>query len=79
MLVAKYNYPENGYEGTREFARSNLKLGEEYEVDFISMGQSYTSIYLFGYEFPFNSVLFDFYEDGKEVNIYKSPKYNCYL
>lgn len=43
------------------------------------MGQSNTSVYLVGFEKPFNSVHFDFFEDGKEIAIYRSPKYNPYL
>ena len=74
MLTAEYNYPENGYKPAEE-----LEVGREYEVENVMMGQSYTSIYLKGFPHPFNSVQFDFFEDGDPINIYCSPKYNPYM
>lgn len=79
VLTARYNYPENGYEISRRFAAENLEVGKEYEVSDISMGQSHTSVFLVGKVGCFNSVNFDFYENGKEIDIFKSPKYNYYL
>lgn len=64
-------------------SEDGLSIGEEYVVDGISMGQSYTYITLMnpkqGTKNPFNSVIFDFYEDGKKINIYKDKRYNPYL
>lgn len=60
--------------------KTGLKVGEKYEVDYISMGQSYTSIYLKGVEGCFNSVQFEFQEaNGAPVNIYRDSRYNPYL
>ena len=42
------------------------------------MGQSNTSIYLKDIKGVFNSVQFDFEEDGKLIDICDSPKYNPY-
>ena len=60
-----------------------LKVGKDYEVRSISMGQSHTTVYLKdmpkGYNWGYNSIYFKFYEDGKKVNIYKDKKFNPYL
>lgn len=74
MLTAVYNYPESGYRPAE-----NLEVGKEYIVTNVCMGQSNTSIWLDGHSGSFNSVQFDFYEDGKPINIYKSSKYNPYI
>ena len=81
MLYAIFMYPDNGYYGDIECVKkTGLKIGEKYEVDYISMGQSYTSIYLKGIEGCFNSVQFEFQEaSGAPVNIYRDPRYNPYL
>lgn len=57
----------------------DLEIGKQYEVDYISMGQSYTSIVLKNKFRTYNSVLFKFYENGKEINIYSDPRFNPYL
>lgn len=74
MLTAIYNYPKNGYHPAKE-----LIVGQEYEVESVIMGQSHTSIYLKGYKGGFNSVQFDFYENGSPHNIYRDPRYNPYI
>lgn len=72
MITAKVIRDEDG-----------LNKGEVYEIDHISMGQSYTSIYLKtpkdGTKNPFNSVIFDFYEDDEELYIYSDYRFNPYL
>ena len=73
-LTAVYNYPQNGYRPAAQ-----LEVGKEYPVERVNMGQSTTDIYLVGYTGIFNSVQFDFFEDGKPIDIYRSPKYNPYL
>lgn len=74
MLYAKFMYPDNGWDSDVENAKKvGLKVGEKYEVEYLSMGQSNTSIYLKGIQSIFNSVQFDFEEDGKPINIYDSP------
>ena len=80
MLYARFNYPDNGWPAERGYAeRMGLKVGERYEVEFVSMGGSYTSIYLKNIDGTFNSVLFDFEtSDGTEVNIYHDDRYSPY-
>ena len=80
MLYAKFMYPNNGHDCDVEYAKQmGLKVGKKYEVEDISMGQSYTSIYLKGINGSFNSVQFEFEESGKPIDIYRDPRYNPYL
>lgn len=80
MLYAKFMRPNSGHNGDIEYAKkADLKAGEKYEVEYLSMGQSHTSVYLKSIEGCFNSVQFDFEEKGRPVDIYSSPKYNPYL
>lgn len=80
-IYARFLYPKNGYMNDGNKALSaGLTVGERYEVEFISMGQSYTSIMLVGIYGAFNSVLFKFEEkDGTDLNIYKDPRFNPYM
>lgn len=79
MLYAIFMYPENGHDCDVEYAKEvGLKVGEKYEVEDISMGQSATSVYLKDIKGVFNSVQFEFEEDGKLIDIYDSLKYNPY-
>lgn len=71
MIIAKYAHPENGTEYDHRFADSLLSVGAEYNVSSIIVGQSYTGVLLFDYTVQFNSVLFDFYENGHPVDIYQ--------
>ena len=81
MLYAKFNYPDNGWPGERGYPESKgLEVGKRYELEYVSMGQSYTSIYLTEIEGVFNSVQFDFEEeDGTPVDIYDDPRYCPYM
>ena len=72
-LTAVYNYPQNGYRPATQ-----LEVGKEYNVERVDMGGYMTYIHLSG-EGCFNSVQFDFFEDGKPIDIYQSPKYNPYM
>ena len=79
MLYAKFMYPDYGHDCDVAFAKKmGLKVGERYEVEDLSMGGSHTSIFLKGINGAFNSVQFEFEEDGKQINIFNSPKYNPY-
>ena len=71
MIIAKYVHPENGTEYDHRLADSLLSVGAEYKVSNIIVGQSYTGVLLFDYTVQFNSVLFDFYENGHPVDIYQ--------
>ena len=58
----------------------NFKVGDKFEVENISIGQSYASLTL--KEFPkqsFNSSNFSFEEDGKKLNIFNDKRFNPYL
>lgn len=80
MLKAKFTKPTAGYDYDREKCARLLKLNEYYDVEYVSMGQFHTSINLNDFpNEPFNSVNFEFYEDGKPINIFRSPKYNPYM
>ena len=81
MLYAKFMYSDSGYASDIEIAKNaGLKIGQRYEVEDLSMGQSYTSIYLKRIGGPFNSVQFDYEEeDGMPVNIYEDKRYNPYM
>lgn len=71
----------SGHQDDQEQIKNlNFKVGDKFEVENISMGQSYTSLTL--KEFPkqsFNSVNFDFEEDGKELDIFSDKRFNPYL
>lgn len=79
MVIAKVKTFEAGYDSQKEKMKELFELNQELEVDDIDMGQSSTSIYLKGYDRSFNSVFFDFYEDGKELNIFNDERFNPYL
>lgn len=74
---------EAGYPGERErIKKCNIQIGDMFEVEEISMGQSYTNVWLKGYEneSPFNSVFFNFVDvDGNAYDIFSDPDFNPYL
>ena len=57
----------------------DLEVGKIYEVEDIQMGQSYTDIFLKGKDKSYNSVLFKFYENDKEIDIYRDKRFNPYI
>lgn len=58
---------------------NDLEIGKQYEVECISMGQSHTSIQLKDKKGIYNSVIFKFYENGNELDIYSDKRFNPYL
>lgn len=46
-----------------------LELGKTYEVKYADVGGHYTDVYLTGFKNGFNSVCFEFYKDGKKIDI----------
>lgn len=59
--------------------KHDLEYGKEYEVRGIDMGQWHTDIYIVGKPYPYNSIFFEFYENGKPLDIYKYARFNPYL
>lgn len=70
-----------GYDCEKELVKSlGFKEGDKFEVDYIDMGSSSTGIHL--KDFPnqsFNSVFFEFEENGEELDIYDDTRFNPYL
>ena len=56
-----------------------FKVGDRIEVKNIVVHQSSTDVYLEGYEGSFNSVFFEFEENGEELDIYNDRRFNDYL
>ena len=70
-----------GYDYEEEMVKSlGFKVGDKFEVDYIDMGGSSTSIHLKDFpNQPFNSVFFEFEENGRELDIYDDTRFNHYL
>ena len=79
MILAKYAHPNNGYKHQQEEINGLLKVNEQYEVDNVTIKYCHTDIHLRGIATPFNSVFFDFYEDGKEIDIYTDRRFNPHI
>lgn len=73
MIIAKCIKESDKYH------KHDLEVEEEYEVNYISMCQSHTSILLKDKEEIYNSVIFKFYENGNELDIYHDKRFNPYL
>lgn len=74
--------------GNWEDDSTYLQIGKEYEVDYIAMGQSHTNVHLKDKLLNqingklascFNSVYFEFYENGKSLDIFSDARFNPYL
>lgn len=79
-VKARFMYPNNGRVFDKDRAKTaGLICGKDYDVESINMGQSMTYIFLAGLDGAFNSVQFDFYEDGLPINIYSDKRFNPYL
>lgn len=80
MLYAICVCVDNGWSIDQEILKkNNIKIGDKFEVEDVSMGQFNTSITLKGFKNVFNSVHFRFEDEyGNVVNIYDDPRYNPY-
>ena len=79
-LIAIVTTLEAGYAfDKQQMVECNLKVGDRIPVRNIDMGQSSTSIYLDGYKGSFNSVFFEFEENGKEFDPISDCRFNDYL
>lgn len=69
-----------GFPSDSEAVKSlGFKVGDKFEVERISVGRSSTEVYL--EEFPskcFNSVFFNFEEDGTPLDIFSDDRFNSY-
>ena len=79
-VKAVFLYPKYGteFDQARD-QRCGLAVKREYEVSHFVMWPSSTSVYLEGYTLPFNSIHFEFMEDGKPLDIFRDPRFNPYL
>ena len=78
MITAKVVNLDGGYDSERKRARECLQVGEVYEVEHISVGGSHTSIDLVDLG-GFNSIYFEFFEDGEPLDIFSDRRFNPYL
>jgi hypothetical protein len=79
-VYARLTKLDAGYACHKELIeRCGLVVGSAHEVEHIIMGQSYTTIKLKGCNTYFNSVNFEFEEDGKPLNIYRDARFNPYI
>ena len=79
MITAKVVKLTGGYRFDKEhFDKLNAEIGDEYEVVEISIGQSSSKVQLQNGGF-YNTVYFEFYEDGVKFDIFKDKRFNCYL
>ena len=69
MIFAEFTHPNSCYEGEGERAAEKITVGKKYIVKNVAVGRWYTGIQLEGIQGSFNSVLFDFYENGEKVDI----------
>ena len=79
-IIAIVETLEAGY-GYRKQKMIDLgfKVGDRIEVKDIVVHQSSTDVYLEGYSDSFNSVFFEFEENGEELDIYNDRRFNDYL
>ena len=80
MLYARFMYPDYGYaHNQRQVKDAGLKIRERYAVKDVDMGQSSTRIVLDGFSGNFNSVHFEFDEDGVPIDIFRDARWNPYI
>jgi len=51
---------KNGLDLDKEHINNHLEIGREYDLDYMNVGQSSSSVYIKGLTTGFNSVCFDF-------------------
>lgn len=71
---------ENGHDWeVPDAIKNGLMVGEKYEVSHVEMGGCSTSIELIDKNNSYNSVMFEFEEDGQPIDIYRDKRYNPYM
>lgn len=79
MVTAKFVNPNNGYfSDIQQSKKAGLVNGMDYPVSHISVGMSHTQVYLEDFVGAFNSVQFEFYEDGEPIDIFRDRRFNPY-
>lgn len=80
MLYAKFMHPDYGYaHNQKQVQNAGLIIGMRYLVKDVDMGQSSTRIVLDGFLGHFNSVHFEFDEDGVPIDIFRDARWNPYI
>ena len=67
-IIAKF-LGKGGYEKEREIAKNLLVVGKIYNLVDLYIGSSYSQIWIKGFEDSFNSVMFEYYRDGVEIDL----------
>lgn len=71
MIVAKcVNVNTNPYNTYPE-----LELGKEYVVESIEVGRFHSDVKIKGNTKRYNSVCFEYYENGEQINIYGDKRF----
>ena len=79
-IIAIVETLEAGYDYQKQkMIDLGFKVGDRIEVKDIVVHQSSTDVYLEGYSDSFNSVFFEFEENGEELDIYNDRRFNDYL
>lgn len=79
MITAKVITLDAGYANQQHTVRDLCwKVGDEFEVEDISVGGFHTDIKLkdLGH---FNHVFFEIYEDGEHIDIFRDRRFNKYM
>ena len=78
MIIAKVVTLQAGYRAEQEEVEElGWNIDDEFEVKNISVGGWYTDVTLKGGS-SFNSCFFEFYEDGKPLNVYSDERFQKY-
>lgn len=79
-IIAIIETLEAGYDYQKQkMIDLGFKVGDRIEVKDIVVHQSSTDVYLEGYKGSFNSVFFEFEENGEEFNPLADRRFNNYL
>ena len=80
MIYAKCVTLEAGYDSDQErFNQSGIKVGDIIPLYTAEVDSWSSKVWLDGYDKPFNSVFFDYFdEDGNEYDIYSDPDFRVY-
>jgi hypothetical protein len=78
-VIATLVRKDCGYESDQKQVE-DMFIGNKYEVENISVGQSHTNVYLKGHPVSFNSIHFEFTDDnGNPVDIFKDARFSPYI